>query len=153
MLKLKNWHYLNYKSYLYLCVQQKTNAYLDIYGRIWKFQVSQSCNMLRLIHMYPATDMNTTSDQWSCLHKNKIFLVIILILKHALFRLMQKYLIPVINCLLCCMNWCSWGVIRKSHRISICSHRIRMVVKFYNHTLRLRCGCVPMRYYHPLVFF
>ena len=44
--------------------------------------------------MYPATDTNTTSDQWSCLHKNIIFLVIILILKHVLFRLMQKYLIP-----------------------------------------------------------
>ena len=101
---------------------------------------TSSCNMLRLIHMYPATDTNTTSDQWPCLHKNIIFLVIILILKHVLFRLMQKYLIPVINCLLCCMNWYSWGVIRKSHRIGTCSHRIRMAVKFYNHTLRLRCG-------------
>ena len=64
--------------------------------------------------------------------------------KHFLpdFRLMQKYLIPVINCLLCCINWYSWGVIRKSHRIGTCSHRIgtcshriRMAVKFYNHTL------------------
>ena len=67
--------------------------------------------------------------------KKTIFLVIILILKHALFRLMQKYPSLVINCLLCCMNCCySWGVIRKSHRIYTCSHRI----KFYNYTLRMR---------------
>ena len=49
--------------------------------------------------------MNTTSDQWSYLHKNIIFLVIILTLKHVLLRLMQTYLSPVINCLLCWMNW------------------------------------------------
>ena len=48
MLELKNWHYLNYKGYLYLCAQQKTNGYLDIYGRFWKFQVSLSCKMLQL---------------------------------------------------------------------------------------------------------
>ena len=85
-----------------------------------------------------------TSAQWCYLHKNIIFLVIILILKHVLVRLMQKYLILVINCLLCCINWYSWDVIRSSHRI-------RMVVKFYNHTLRLRYGRIPMRYYPPLV--
>ena len=90
----------------------------------------------RLIHMQPSTDTNTTTDQWSLLYKNIIFLVIILILKHVLFRLKQKYLSPVINCLLCCMNWYSWGVICKSHRIRTRSHRIRMVVKFYNHMLR-----------------
>ena len=100
-----------------------------------------SCNMLRLIHMQPSTDTNTMSDQWSYLHKNIIFLVIILILKHVQFRLMQKYLSSVINCLLCCMNWYTWSVIRKSRRIRTRSHRIRMVVKFYNHTLRLRCRC------------
>ena len=27
------------------------------------------------------------------------------------------------------------------------SHRIRIVVKFYNHTLRLRYGCIPMQYF------
>ena len=59
--------------------------------------------------MWPSTDTNTTSDQWSYLHKNIIFLVIILILKHVLFRLMQKYLSPVINCLLCCMSLYSSG--------------------------------------------
>ena len=49
MLKLKNWHYLNYKHHFYLWVQQKTNVFLDVYGRFWKFQeVSQSCNMLQL---------------------------------------------------------------------------------------------------------
>ena len=56
MLKLKNWHYLNYKGHFYLCVQRKTNAFLNVYGHFWKFQeVSQSCYILRLIHMYPAT--------------------------------------------------------------------------------------------------
>ena len=84
--------------------------------------------------MYPATDTNTTSDQWSYFHKNIIFLVIILILKHVLFRLMQKYLSPVIDCLLCCMNLYSWEVICSSHRIPTRSHRICIVVKFYNHT-------------------
>ena len=55
----------------------------------------------------PSTDTNMTSDQWFYPHKNIIFLVIILILKHVLFRLMQKYLSPVISCFLCCMNWYS----------------------------------------------
>ena len=46
MLKVKNWHYLNYEGRFYLCVQRKTNAFLDVYGRFWKFQeVSQSCNV------------------------------------------------------------------------------------------------------------
>ena len=55
MLALKSWHYLNYKGHFYLCVQRKTNAFLDAYGSFCKFQeVSQSCNMFRLIHMYPA---------------------------------------------------------------------------------------------------
>ena len=106
---------------------------------------------LRLIHMQPSTDTNMTSAQWCYLHNNIIFLVIILILKHVLVRLMQKYLILVINCLLCCMNWYSWGVIRSSHRIRTRSHCICIVVKFYNHTLRLRYGRIQMRYYPPLV--
>ena len=38
MLTLKNWHYLSYKGHCYLCVQRKTNAFLDVNGRIWKFQ-------------------------------------------------------------------------------------------------------------------
>ena len=109
--------------------------------------------MLRLIHMQPSTDTNTTSDQWSYLHKNIIFLVSVLILRHLLSRLIQKYLSPVINCLLSCMNWYSWGVIRKSHRIHSRSHRIRVAVKFYNHTLRVWYGCVPIRYYPPMVLF
>ena len=33
MLTLENWHYLNYKGHFYLCIQQKTNAFLDVYGR------------------------------------------------------------------------------------------------------------------------
>ena len=46
---LKIWHHLNYKGHFYLCEHQKTNAFLDFYGRFWKFQeVSQSCNMLQL---------------------------------------------------------------------------------------------------------
>ena len=92
-------------------------------------------------------------DQWFYIHKNIIFLVIDWILKHVLFRLMQKYLTPVINCLLCCMNWYSCGVIRSSHRIRTRSHLIRIVVKFYNHTLRLWSRCIPMRHYPPLVLF
>ena len=53
MLKLKKWHYLNFKGHFYLCVQWKTNAFLDVYGNVWKFhEVSQSCNMFRLIHMH-----------------------------------------------------------------------------------------------------
>ena len=49
MLKLKNWHFLNYKGHFYLCVQQKTNAFFDVYEGFWKFQeVSQSCDMLKL---------------------------------------------------------------------------------------------------------
>ena len=91
-----------------------------------------------------------TSAQWCYLHNNIIFLVIILILKHVLVRLMQKYLILVINCLLCCINWYSWGVIRSSHRIRTRSHCIRIVVKFYNLMFRLRYGRIQMRY-PPLV--
>ena len=53
---LKIWYYLNYNGHFYLCVQRKTNAFLDAYGSFWEFQeVLQSCNMLRLIHMCPAT--------------------------------------------------------------------------------------------------
>ena len=73
------------------------------------YRSTSSCNMLRLIHMYPSTDTNTTSDQWTYLHKNIIFLVIILILKQVLFRLMQKYLSPTINCLLCSISWYCFG--------------------------------------------
>ena len=32
-----------------------------------------------------------------------------LISKHVLFKVNQKYLSLVINCLSCCMNWYSWG--------------------------------------------
>ena len=59
---------------------------------------------LRLIQMYPVTDTNRTSDQWFYLHKNIILLAIILILKHILFSLTQKYVSPVMNCLVCCMS-------------------------------------------------
>ena len=49
MILLKIWHYLNRKDHSYLCVQRKTNAFLDVYGRFWKFQeVLQSCNMFQL---------------------------------------------------------------------------------------------------------
>ena len=60
----------------------------------------------------------------------------------------QKDLIPVVNCLLCCVNtWYSWGVIRSSHRIRTGSHRVRIVVKFYNYTLRLLYGCIPTLFF------
>ena len=116
-------------------------------------QASNECIMYRLIHMQPSTDTNATSDQWSYLHKNMIFLVIILILKHVLFRPSQKYLSLVITCLLCCTNCYPCGVIRSSHRIGTRLCSVCIVVKFYNHTLRLRYGCIPMRYYPPLVLF
>ena len=46
---LKIWHHLSYKGHFYFCVQPKTNAFLDVYGRFWKFQeMSQSCKMLQL---------------------------------------------------------------------------------------------------------
>ena len=51
------------------------------------------------------------------------------------------------------MNWYSWGVIRSSHHIPTRLDRVRIVVKFYNHTLRLRYGWIPLRYYPQLVFF
>ena len=47
---------------------------------------------------------------------------------------------------ICCMNWYSWGVTVSSLRIRTRSRRICMVVKFYNPTLRLRYGCIPMQY-------
>ena len=35
--------------HFYLCVQRKTNAFLDAYGSFWKsHEVSQSCNMSQL---------------------------------------------------------------------------------------------------------
>ena len=55
---------------------------------------------------------------------------------------MQKDLIRVINCLLCCINSYSWGVIHSSYRICIRSHCIRRVVKFYNHMLRLHVDAI-----------
>ena len=81
--------------------------------------------------------------------KHNIF-VIILISRHILFRLIQKYISPMItNCLLCCMNCL---VLFAKHIVSIhSSHHICMVLKFYNHTLRLLWGYVPMRCYPPLV--
>ena len=38
MLKLKNWHYLSYKGHFCLCVQRKTNAFQDVYGRFGSFK-------------------------------------------------------------------------------------------------------------------
>ena len=60
---------------------------------------------------------------------------------------MQKDPTPLINCPLSCMNWYSWGVIRSLHCIHIHSHRICIVVKFYNHKLRLWYGCILMQYF------
>ena len=49
---LKIWHYLSYKCHFYLCVQRKTNAFLDAYGSFWKFQeVSQSCKGRTIIFL------------------------------------------------------------------------------------------------------
>ena len=73
--------------------------------------------------MQRSTNTNMTSDQWSYLHKNVILLVIVLVLKHVLFRLMQQYLRPVINCLLCCMT----GILGVSFAVRIVSLHDRIV--------------------------
>ena len=44
-----------------------TYAFLEVSGGF--------AELLRLIHMWPSTDMNTTSDQWPYLHKNIIFTI------------------------------------------------------------------------------
>ena len=42
-------HYVSYKGHVYLCVQPKMNAILDVYGRFRKcHEVSESCYMLQL---------------------------------------------------------------------------------------------------------
>ena len=51
---------------------------------------------------------------------------------------MQKDFGSTIFCLLCCMHWYSWDIIRSSLRIRTHSLRIHTVVKFYNHMLQLR---------------
>ena len=87
-----------------------------------------------------------TSTQWCYLHNNIIFLVIILILKHVWVKLMQKYLILVINCLLCCMNWYSWGVIRSSHRIlytfALYSYSCKILQPYVAATIRTHSDAV-----------
>ena len=90
-------------------------------------------------NVYLPTDMNTMSNQWYYLHKNIIFFVIILISRHILFRLMQKYISPMItNCLSCCVNCL---VLLAKHIVSIhSSHHICMALKFYNHMLQLLWG-------------
>ena len=102
----------------------------------------------RLIHMSTDTSIRMRRPiNGLYLHKSIIFLAIILILKHVLLRLMQKYLSLIFRCLLCCMNWYSCGFIRSSHRIGTRLCRIRIVVKFYNHTFcygtdAARCGII-----------
>ena len=59
---------------------------------------------------------------------------------------MQKDLGPMIFYLLYCMNWDSSGITRSLLRIRAHSHRIRIVVKLYDHTLRLRYGCISTIY-------
>ena len=61
----------------------------------------------------------------------------------------QKNFDSIIFCVLCCMNWYSWGIISTSLRIRTHSLCIRTVVKFHNQTLRLQYGCIAMRYYPP----
>ena len=42
------------------------------------------------------------------------------------------------------MNWYFWSVILSSRRIRTRPYGIRILVKFYNHTLWLRYGCIPI---------
>ena len=101
--------------------------------------------------MYPATDTNGTSDQWFYLQKNIIFLVIILILKHILFDTEIPQPSNELPCMLhelVFLGCHSQFVLVRTH-----SDCIRIAVKFYDHTLRLGYGCIPMRYYASLVLF
>ena len=73
MLKPKNWHYLNYKGDLYLLVQQKTNTFLEVYGRFWQFHMLQlgieRCDSrcvltvisVKILHKYDETSLTVTS--------------------------------------------------------------------------------------------
>ena len=92
-----------------------------------------------------------TYAQWCYLHNNIIFLVIILILKHVLVRLMQKYLILVFNCLLCCMNWYSWGVIRSSHCIRTRSYSCKILQPYVAATVRTHSDAVLSSTSAPLM--
>ena len=77
-----------------------------------------------------------------------MFIVTFEILKHVLFRLFRntsfsKFLIRVINCHPCCMNWYSRDIISLLH--------IHIVAKVYNHTLQLWYRCISMEYFPPWV--
>ena len=95
--------------------------------------------------MKPSTDTNMTSDQWSYLHKNIIFLVIILILRHVLFILIQKYLSPVINSLLCCMNRYSGGVNLKSCSCKILQPYVAAMVQMCSDAVFFSTGALLMK--------
>ena len=121
----------------------------------WVSYVNHSCTyappfqlrqVRELIHMLPATEYVSGIQTMSYLHKKEIFIVTSLILGDVLFtRAMQKDFDSIILGLLCFMNWYSLRDIRILHCIRTRLHRIRTVVKFYNHTSGLRYGCRPMR--------
>ena len=65
-------------------------------------------------HTHVKAKTNLTSDQWSYLHGNRIFVIIIIL-----------GLSPIISCLLCCINWYSSSIIRSSPRAHTHSLLIR----------------------------
>ena len=78
-----------------------------------RYTYSVTSNMR--ISLKRSSDMNMMSDQWSYLYENRIFIVIIYILEHV--WTMQKYLNLIIFCLLSCISWYFWGIIRRVLRI------------------------------------
>ena len=50
---------------------------------------------------------------------------------------MQKYVSQVVNCLLCCMNWYSWGVILTSHTFASYSYSCKILQPYAAATVRM----------------
>ena len=98
----------------------------------------------------------TAQNTFTRFHKNIISLVIILISKHVLFRMMQKYLRPVINCFFFLLHklvflWCHLQFESYPYTFASCSYGCKILQS--NHTMGLRYRCIPKWYYPPLVLF
>ena len=96
--------------------------------------------------MYPSTDTNVTSDHWSYLRKNIIFLAIILILKHVLFRLMQKYLSLVIICLLSVFLRCHSQFTSYRYTFVSYSYSCKILQPYVAATVRMHSDAVLSSY-------
>ena len=79
----------------------------------------------------------------SYLHKNIIiFLVIIFILKHVVFRLMQKYFSPLINCLLCFILVVSFADRIVFVHVRIVSYGCKILQPYVEVTVRMHSDAV-----------